>query len=117
MSGLARAPFEATAHAVGVLLPESALVFAREFSGSLHYYAGVQTLRWDVLDANDLKEAIGQLEQAGHPLFALLNAQNEEPAFRSRFADHAHRLQAVRSFSGSAEQLTLYRVLPISQRQ
>jgi hypothetical protein len=63
----------------------SPVVLAAQHSGSVHHYAGVPILRWDLLPARDLDRAITHLRARGHRPLILLDAP-EEPAFRARFA-------------------------------
>ena len=66
-------------------LPATAFVLAAQHSGSVRYYSGRPTLRWDLLDAASLDRAIGSLRAAGYEPYAVLDA-GEDEAFRSRFA-------------------------------
>lgn len=66
-------------------LPPSAFVLAMQHSGSLRYYSGRRTLRWDILDPHALDQAVSSLRAAGHEPFAVLD-RGEVAAFRSRFA-------------------------------
>jgi hypothetical protein len=65
------------------------VVMAAQHSGSLAYYVGASTLRWDELppDAASLDRAVALVEAAGHPLAIVLDEGEEEP-FRQRFGDH-----------------------------
>jgi 4-amino-4-deoxy-L-arabinose transferase-like glycosyltransferase len=61
------------------------VVLAAQHSGSVHHYAGVPTLRWDLLPAGELDRALTYLRTRGHRPLILLDAP-EEPVFRARFA-------------------------------
>jgi len=65
-------------------LPPAAFVFAMQHSGSIRYYSGCYTLRWDRLDRAALDQTITALRAAGHEPFAALDP-DEEIEFRKRF--------------------------------
>jgi hypothetical protein len=65
-------------------LPPTAFVFAMQHSGSIRYYAGRQTIRWDLLDAAALDTAIADLRAAGHEPFVVVDAGEDAP-FRRKF--------------------------------
>jgi hypothetical protein len=65
-------------------LPPTAFVFAMQHSGSIRYYAGRPTIRWDLLDAGALDEAVADLRDAGHEPFVVVDA-GEDAAFRRKF--------------------------------
>jgi hypothetical protein len=71
-------------------LPADAFILAAQHSGSLRYYASRPTLRWDVLGAAHLDEAIADLRAAGYRPFAVLDA-DEDAAFRSKFEGAGQR--------------------------
>ena len=73
---------------VGGTLPENAVIFAMQHSGSLRYHAGRQTIRYDRLDAGWLDEAVAHLERSGYAVYVLLD-DFEVPRFRERFAGQA----------------------------
>jgi hypothetical protein len=65
--------------------PSSAFILARQHSGSIRYYSGRQTVRWDVLDRGSLDRAVSALRAAGHEPFVVVD-RDEEVEFRARFA-------------------------------
>jgi hypothetical protein len=73
------------AHYLDGTLPSDAVVLAMQHSGSVRYYTGRLTMRWDVLDAATLDRALAALGERGIPVFALLESWEEED-FRRRFA-------------------------------
>jgi hypothetical protein len=86
--GFARAermwgPFKASEHKyadVGVFiarqLPGNAVVFAMQHSGSIRYYGGRHTLRYDLLDRETASRAPAELERLGrHPYLAIEDAE------------------------------------------
>ena len=70
---------------VATSLPERAVVIAMQHSGSIRYYSGRTTLRYDYLPAEWLDRAVTVLMSMGlHPYVALEDW--EEPLFKARFA-------------------------------
>jgi len=65
-------------------LPPSAFVLAAQHSGSIRYYANRPTLRWDLLDAAHLDEALASLRGEGYQPFAVLDP-DEDVEFRRKF--------------------------------
>ena len=65
-------------------LPRSAFVLAAQHSGSVRYYSGRPTLRWDLLSPTRLDEALGILRSQGFEPFLVVDA-GEYEEFRSRF--------------------------------
>jgi hypothetical protein len=73
-----------TGHLVMTTLAPNAVLFSMQQSGSLRYYSGRLTLRWDYLDPAWLDRSIGTLKALGlKPYFVLEEA--EEADFRGRF--------------------------------
>lgn len=66
-------------------LPRNALVVTSRYSGSVRYYAGRETLVWDVLDPASLDRAVAFAHAHGLAPFFMLDS-GEEEAFRMRFA-------------------------------
>jgi hypothetical protein len=65
--------------------PENAIVFAVQHSGSVRYYSGRKTLRWDVLDAAWLVGALDWLRARGFEPYLAIE-DSEVDGFRTRFA-------------------------------
>jgi hypothetical protein len=66
-------------------MPGNAVFVAMQHSGSVRYYAGRLTVRYDALPPGSLDEALGTLRARGfHPYFLL--ERWEESVFRERFA-------------------------------
>ena len=65
-------------------LPSTAFVLAAQHSGSIRYYSGRPTLRWDLLDAGSLDRAIAALRRAGYEPYAVLDVEEDE-RFRAYF--------------------------------
>ena len=65
--------------------PPEAVVLSMQHSGSIRYYSGRLTLRYDSLDPAWLDRAIATLGRLGRPVYLLLDEWEEEP-FRARFA-------------------------------
>ena len=70
---------------IDATLPPDAVVLAMQHSGSIRYYAGRLTMRWDVLDAGSLDAAVAALHARGVPVYAAIESWEEED-FRRRFA-------------------------------
>lgn len=62
-----------------------AFVLASQHSGSLRYYAGCATVRWDRLDPSALDSVLAQLRAKGITPYAVLD-EVEDREFRQRFA-------------------------------
>ena len=71
--------------------PREAMIFSMQHSGSIRYYSGRPTLRYDVLDPAWLDRSIAYLEESGIRTYAVLEDWEERP-FRTRFAGQ----QAIR---------------------
>ncbi len=66
-------------------LPPSAVLFAMQHSGSLRYYSGRLTVRWDVVDRAALDRAVEVLRSRGQEPYAVVDLPEEDAAFRERF--------------------------------
>ena len=90
---------------IGANTPQASVVYSMLHSGSIRYYAGRQTLRFDILDPAWLDQSVDALERRGYKAYALLET-DEESAFRTRFAGQRsvtaldEGLLAVRSSPG-----------------
>jgi hypothetical protein len=71
-------------------LPERAVLFAMQHSGSARYYSGRITIRYDLLDPAYLDAALAELRRHGYSPYFLLDDW-EEPLFRQRFRGHSPR--------------------------
>jgi len=84
-------------------LPQNAILLSMQHSGSVRYYAGRLTVRWDLLDAEWLERSLAFLRAKGYRPFLLLEDW-EQPLFRQRFAAHtklaALDWQPVATYSG-----------------
>ena len=72
------------------MTPPRAVVLAMQHSGSVRFYSGRATLRYDLLDPAWLDRAIDHLEVLGFRTYALLEDWEEE-VFRQRFGREAAR--------------------------
>ena len=72
------------------MTPPRAVVLAMQHSGSVRFYSGRATLRYDLLDPAWLDRAIDHLEALGFRTYALLEDWEEE-VFRQRFGREAAR--------------------------
>lgn len=75
-------------HFVRDTTPEGSVVLAGQQSGSVRYYGGRLTLRWDVLDAAWLDRAVQWLASQGAHPYVLVEAW-ERDNFRARFGDQS----------------------------
>lgn len=74
-------------------LPDRAVVFSMQHSGSVRYYSGRLTIRYDLLPVTRLDWALRELSRLGYrPYFVL--ERWEEDLFRERFGEHS-RLAAL----------------------
>ena len=65
-------------------VPESAIILSGEQSGSMRYYTGRPILRWEAATPETLASAISALEANGRPVYAVLDAWENE-RLRARF--------------------------------
>jgi hypothetical protein len=80
----AEAKYVETARAVESITSPDAVIISGQFSGSVRYYAGRLTLRWDWLDPAWLDRAVEWLTARGHHVYILLEAPEVDP-FHARF--------------------------------
>ena len=92
---------------VAKVIPPRSVVVTREFSGSLQYYAHVDTLRWDWLDASGLEQAVSALQSQERQVFALLDLRSEAPDFEKHHdpGGTSLRLEHLQTFSGTVERV------------
>lgn len=73
---------------VGTLIPEDSIVISNQHSGSLRYYGGRMTLRFENLDGDSLDTVVAWASSRGHHPYMLLE-EWELPLVRERFAGQA----------------------------
>jgi hypothetical protein len=83
--GHGEAKYIEVARYVDDTLPSNAVVYSLQHSGSIRYYSGRLTLRWDYLPPDWLDRSIEHLQRTGVEPFLLLDNW-EVPLFRERFA-------------------------------
>jgi hypothetical protein len=66
--------------------PPNAVVFAALHSGSVHYYSGRLTLRWDAIPSDRLGPTLEALAARGTPAYVVLDDNYEREQFDRRFA-------------------------------
>ena len=66
-------------------VPREAVIVSGEQSGSMRYYTARSILRWEVATPDKLGRAVTALEQAGRPVFIVLDAWEDEP-FRKKLS-------------------------------
>lgn len=64
-----------------------AVVFASLHSGSIHYYSGRLTLRWDAIPPDRLVPTLDGLAARGTPAYVVLDGREESDKFERRFAE------------------------------
>ena len=69
-------------------LPAGAVIVSGEQSGAMRYYTGRSIVRWDLMDAAAMPEALDTLRRTGHEVWVVLDEWEEEP-FRTKFPDLA----------------------------
>jgi hypothetical protein len=71
-------------------LPSNAIVLAAQHSGSIRYYAGRPTFRWDLLSPSRLDQALAVFRRQGYAPFLVVDG-GEYDEFKKRFdATHQH---------------------------
>lgn len=68
-------------------LPPRAFVFAVQHSGSVRYYSGRPTLRWDAIPPEAFDWVVAEIERHGYEPFALVEDW-EDDLWRQRLAGH-----------------------------
>ena len=97
--------YPAAARAVVLHVGEGAWVLAGQHSGSLRYYAGSQTVRWDLVHPGDLDLVVDALRSRGVRPIVVLDPGEVDP-FRKRFA--GARAAASMRLIEIAEETRLY---------
>jgi hypothetical protein len=69
-------------------LPERAAIISMQHSGSVRYYSGRLSVRYDVLRPTDLDLVVQELRRLGYEPYVLLDDW-EEPIFKERFGAHS----------------------------
>ena len=63
----------------------NAVVFASLHSGSVHYYSGRTTVRWDRIPADRLAATVASIGSRGSRMFLVLDGNAEREEFQQRF--------------------------------
>jgi len=77
---------------INVNTPTTSVVLANQHSGSLRYYSGRQTLRWDFIDPQQLTTTVRELQGHGAVVYVALEG-DEVQMFDRRFAGVIDQLQ------------------------
>lgn len=108
--GLTERHYAGVALEVRKATPAGSVVMAMQHSGTLRYYAGRQTLRYDILEPEWLSQSVDWMTARGVHVYALLQDW-EIPEFERRFSDDplaaSLRERAVFEYKGSSK-LTLF---------
>jgi hypothetical protein len=78
--------YERAGDYIAANLPERAVIMSMQHSGSLRYYSGRTTIRYDLLRPSRLDQFVEHFTSRGYPVFFVLDDW-EEPEFRRRFAE------------------------------
>jgi hypothetical protein len=70
-------------------LPRRAIFLTRVYSGSIRYYAGRPTIRWDLLPEHALDDVIAALEAHGFEPYIVIEARQEYDEFMRRFSGNS----------------------------
>lgn len=73
---------------VDQVTPPDSVIISMQYSGSIRYYSGRLTIRYDFVPPEWLDRTVQALEQSGRPVYILIEDW-EEPALRTRFAGQA----------------------------
>jgi 4-amino-4-deoxy-L-arabinose transferase-like glycosyltransferase len=73
-----------TAARIGATLPANAVILANQHSGSLRYYTGRITMRFEWLEPDMYAQALDYLKQLGRPVYIVLD-DSERDIFRARY--------------------------------
>lgn len=76
--------YVAAGHYVGDRLPLGAAILSSQHSGSVRYYSGRLTVRFDLIPPAALDTVVNELQRLGYPPYLLLD-EGEEADFRKRF--------------------------------
>jgi hypothetical protein len=68
-----RAHYVAPARLVGSMTDEKSVILSMQHSGSLRYYAGRMTLRWDILDSAWLDRAVQWFSERGVSVYMMVD--------------------------------------------
>ena len=107
--------YVAAAQATRETTSAGSVIFANLHSGSLRYYGGRMTLRFDLLEPDWLDRAVAWMGEHGAPSYALLERREVEE-FKARFAGAAivSRLDDRPVFVLGESGLALYALSPAS---
>ena len=83
--GVVEHRYAAVARFVDTVTEADAVILTTPHSGSLRYYAGRETLRYDLIDPAWLDRAVAWLAARGRPVYVLLE-DGERDGFERRFA-------------------------------
>jgi hypothetical protein len=91
-------------------LPERAVVFAGQHSGSIRYYGHRQTIRWDQIPPDKMSVTLHNLRTAGYEPYLALDVTSEPPRFEEQFRqDPGVRIEQI----GRIRVVNVYRFLSV----
>ena len=78
--------YQRTGEYIAANLSERAVLMSMQHSGSLRYYSGRTTIRYDLLRPSRLDQFVEHFTSRGYPVYFVLDDW-EEPEFKRRFAE------------------------------
>jgi len=75
--------------------PAGAVIVSSLHSGSIHYYAGRETLRWDLVPAGMLAPSVASLAAQGRAVYVALDTPSEGDPFAARFREDLVHLSMI----------------------
>jgi hypothetical protein len=81
--------YVSAAHVVREVTRPASVILAMQHSGSVTYYGGRRSLRYDWIPPHRLDTAVAWLKERGHDVYILIE-EWEADRFRERFKDSAH---------------------------
>lgn len=92
----AEAKYALAGHWIAAHTPERAVVLAGLHSGSVRFYGGRQTIRWDQIPSDKLSATLQNLKAAGYEPYLVLDVPSEPPLFAERFrGDPSVRMEQI----------------------
>jgi hypothetical protein len=67
--------------------PPGAVIVSSLHSGSIRYYSGRDTVRWDIIPPRMLAPSVGSVTSHGHAMYVALDVPSEADPFAARFRD------------------------------
>jgi hypothetical protein len=81
--------YVSAAHAVGEMTPPGSVILSMQHSGSVSYYGGRRSLRYDQIERHRLDDVVHWLKAKGYGVYILVEEWEVEH-FRARFKDRTY---------------------------